>query len=504
MMMNNVGLEATYLRFYPSSEAPIKCACTEAPDGARVQRQVDGRKLPAPSKHAVGQARGQGAAVIYDEVRRRDPQYTYRQGKFHRWNAPFVLECDNFYGCQLSYMIAHFLRERKSMPRLQIVARHYWPHPGAASDRLTRLAEEAAARRWDVEVITRRTDDTQAESPLIGPSGELVHLVPGDHTTGVGIKRMLDLIKFSVGAARMVRRRPRPDVVVVDPPPPILLAISRIAAAPVAYYFADSWAELTASSKGRLSVILGRAVARLERRACERATATLGVTPYLTELALSNGAKEAKLFWNGVDARVFRSDGPTWHDPWSGQLPYFVYAGNAGEAHGAFVFAEAAVSLWDEGERFGLVFMGYGSDLAKAERLMCNYPDLGLIITPQPPEVAASAFRGSTAALASLRPVPSNEHTILVKVLAASSTGAPMIYAGGGDLAGLIKEANLGVVAPLESVQIAKSMQSVLREPWSDIKRADLGRRALSRFDAAHTTSALMGYLTDLSVRRAP
>ena len=66
-----------------------------------------------------------------------------------------------------------------------------------------------------------------------------------------------------------------------------------------------------------------------------------------------------------------------------------------GVVHGAPVFLDAAERLWAEGAEFGLAFLGYGVDRAAIEARAARSGGRCAVIDPQPPAVAASAFRGA-------------------------------------------------------------------------------------------------------------
>ena len=99
------------------------------------------------------------------------------------------------------------------MPALLVVARHYWPAPGAASVRLGSLVGAARDRGWTVDVITG------TPGPDVDGAGVPVHRVPGDTSTGLSSRRLAELWGFSRATLQVSRLLAPVDVVIADPPP---------------------------------------------------------------------------------------------------------------------------------------------------------------------------------------------------------------------------------------------------------------------------------------------
>lgn len=342
---------------------------------------------------------------------------------------------------------------------------------------------------WQVKVITRElADHGPTQLPELGPNGEQISRVPGDNATGVGLRRIFDLVRFPWAAWRSARRMPRADVVLADPPPTVGLAALILArqfkGVPV-YYFADPWGRLLRSSNSRVGPALGVLVGLLERMVLKASGLVLTVTPGFARQA-GQYSNEVVLVLNGVDGSVFRycdsTDGLVHLD--LPAVPYFLYAGNYGEAHAASIFARAALLDWRAGKRtYGVVFMGYGSDAQAIHGAAAEFPDLCKSIPPQPPTIAAAAFRGAVGGLASVKPSEHMSDAVSVKALASIMCGAPLVYVGGGPFFDEVEARRYGVALPHNEGSVAQALEQFAQSPWTPHQRSELAARAAERYD---------------------
>src|SRR5205085_9115646 len=205
----------------------------------------------------------------------------------------------------------------------------------------------------------------------------------------------------------------------------------------------------------------------------------------------------ALLVPNGTDLSSFTPDGPVWRDPWRGRLPYVLYAGNLGVVQGGIVFLEAAQRLWSRGVEVGLVVMGYGVDRPAFDEAAARHPDRLVVLDPQPPEVAAAAFRGALAGLASARPLPVAANMRLAKAVASVACGCPVLYAGPGEFTAVVERERLGTVVPYEVAAVAGALERLVYagEPP---ERARLAAYARANLDHRATASDLLDRLSDV------
>lgn len=367
--------------------------------------------------------------------------------------------------------------------RIVIIARLYWPQPGAASVRLKSLAEAFIRDGHSVVVITTKSAGRVADR---GPSGEQLIEIGADAAGGVRMSRALWFAGFVLRAAASVRRL-RPDILITDPPPIPGYAILSRRPSVMAYYLADSWYEMLRDRQGWKARLIAPVARALEGNRIRRADLTIAVTHHLTELAISFGSRRAELVFNGTDNEVFADSGPIYDDPWAGRLPYFIYTGNYGVVHGATVFLEAADIAWRQGLAFGLIFMGWGSDSREVEEFAARHPESFASVDAQPDYIAASALRGAAAALVSVRPWRVTTESRPAKLMAAISCGCPVIFAGESGFSGDITSAGLGLVTAWDPREVAAAMEQTLRERAApDGAGASHRRREIAAFGERH------------------
>ncbi|WP_268892567.1 glycosyltransferase [Nocardioides sp. AX2bis] len=368
--------------------------------------------------------------------------------------------------------------------KVVVVARHYWPKSGAATVRLGALVEAWVVAGDEVVVVSNRLPGQSRRGA--GPHGETIVRIAGDNETGVGVRRVLELLWFAMGAFRELRRL-KADVVICDPPPTVGLAALLARSPVVVYYIADSWAEMLGEGGGSISRLLGRAVAHLENSVLRHAATVIAVRENLAVIARHAGSTDTVVAPYGTDLETFRHDGEIWDDPWGGHLPYFLYAGNYGVIQGGHVFLDAARELWREGESFGLVFMGYGSDESRVQKLAIEMPDVFVSLPLVPASITAAAYRGALAGLASMRPVDVASETRPAKALASIASGCPIIFAGTGTFATEVSENRLGRAAEWNPDAVADVMRELLATAASmDGDSMSAWRRDIADFGRQH------------------
>lgn len=424
--------------------------------------------------------------MLCDEIRGRYAKYPNRDGDLHA-------------------VLDSFCCERTALPRLVIVARHYWPRPGAASVRLQGLVEEAQARGWQTMVLTAAGPGFR--DVAVGPSGETVIPLRGDTATGVSGRRALHLLAFAFRVWRIARDLGSADVVLADPPPTSGLAallVARRLEARSVFYLADSWAEMVRERPGLVGGWAATLVTAAENICLRRSDAVVAVTDRLGAMALEAGGRRVVVVQNGTDVATFTPYGPKWDCPWDHTVPYFLYAGNYGVVHGASVFAEAAEQLWEHGYVFGLVFMGYGAERAALEDIRARWPTLLRLVAPVPPGTAAAAFRGAQGGLCSVRALPVTLDSRPAKALASLAAGCPLVFAGASEFADEVRSKGLGLVAPREPAAVAELLLAALNQDRSTDRSGVLAQYAKDHFDRRRAAARVLDLLEQIAELDAP
>jgi glycosyltransferase involved in cell wall biosynthesis len=310
--------------------------------------------------------------------------------------------------------------------RVVIASRIYLPEPAAASFRLDALARELVDRGHDVTVVTARTPHRMGS---YGEPGVRLRRVPVLRNHDGYVRGYLAYLSFDMQAFFRLLFGKRPDVIVAEPPPTTGF-VTRVAAAlrrvPFVYYAADIWSDAAASIEvASLSV---RILRRVEGGVFRRAARVLAVNEQVGERVRSLApAAVVDVVGNGVDTRIFRSDGPA-----AESSPYAIYAGTMSEWQGVDIFLRALPLVLAEEPRARIVLVGQGTARDELEALAAD-----LDITPHvefhdpvPAAEAASWIRGARLSLVSLRPGQGYDFALPTKVMASLACGTPVLFSG--------------------------------------------------------------------------
>ena len=342
--------------------------------------------------------------------------------------------------------------------RIVIVSRIFAPEPAAASFRLRALARGLTELGAEVTVLTTRP-----------PAGAVVEAEPYavrrwpvlrdryDYVRGIVQYLSFDVpVFFRLLAARA-------DLVVSEPPPTTgmaVLASSWLRRRPYIWYAPDIWT--TAAQKMEVSQLVKKAMRVMETLAACRAGGVLTVSESMgRELQSVTGVAWDKVFVaeNGIDTDVFRPDGPV-ADPGA---PYFVYAGSMSEWQGADVFVRAMPRVLEAHPDAQLRFFGRGSDIDRVEETAARLaPDSVLFEGLRPAAETAEWTRGAVAALGSVLPGIGYDFTKPTKIYAAAACGTPVVYAGAGVAAELVRDNGLGAAVDHDADAVADAMIAAL------------------------------------------
>lgn len=248
------------------------------------------------------------------------------------------------------------------------------------------------------------------------------------------------------------------------------------------YYAADVWSKAAgAAGAGRTTVRLLRFV---ERLVASSATHVLAVSPGVKDslTALGVPASRIQVVGNGVDIEVFHPDGPHSDEP----NPFAAYTGTMSEWQGAEVFIEGFARIAARHPRARLVFVGQGSAEAElrmlAERLVPGRVEFRGVVGPHQ---AAALLRGAAAAMVSIKPGLGYDFARPTKIFAATGCGTPVVFAGRGAGAELVRSHALGQAVDHDAAEVADALDMVFAtEPTQG------ERRRLAEWTALHASLA--------------
>jgi colanic acid biosynthesis glycosyl transferase WcaI len=252
----------------------------------------------------------------------------------------------------------------------------------------------------------------------------------------------------------------KPDIIFVDSPPLLLPVtarwIAKLSGAQWIMNISDLWpdsaVEMGMIREGRLLRVAQHLEQRLYRRADFVSAVTDGIRSTLTN---SKGVPEHKLLFLpiGVDTEIFKPRDPDIvlekRYGLTGKR-IFLFAGTLGHAQALPSVIEAADMLRDRPD-IALVFVGDGpvkNELRASSQRRCLMNVH--FVEPVPLGDMTNWWSIARAALVTLQDRPIFNGARPSKSLPALASGVPVIFAGRGEMAEILKKADAGLVEPPE------------------------------------------------------
>lgn len=350
--------------------------------------------------------------------------------------------------------------------RAVIVSRLFPPEVAAAAFRLGALAEALVDAGHRVTVLTTRPPSTTGPAE---PKYVSVSRWPVLRDRGGNVRGYVQYASFDVPLLLRLLFRPA-DLVICEPPPStgvVTAVVCGLRRIPFYYYAADIWSDaLVAAAAPRPVVAVMRA---LERFALNRADGVVAVSDGVARRVIGLGVPpdRVEVVPNGVDTRVFA---PV--DTDTTAEPQLVYTGTMSEWQGADVFVRAMPAVRAQVPDARLVFVGQGSAEPELRTLAAELaPDAVEFGGVVEPAEAARLLRGSRGALVSIVPGVGYDFAKPTKIYAATGCGCPVLFAGAGDSAEMVRESRLGVVAAHSPDEVARAMVELLSTATPDRTR---------------------------------
>lgn len=346
-------------------------------------------------------------------------------------------------------------------PRVVIATRLFPPEVGAAAFRLLALAQAISDRGAEVTVVTSKPPRSARQSNV--PPQIKVSRAPVLRDSAGNVRGYIQYLSFDLPLFfRLLAQRA--DIVVAEPPPTtgIVTAVtSWIRRRRYVYYAADVWTDgLIAMGAPRAMVHLMRLV---ERQVFRHAALVLAVSDEVAQKVreFDVSGQQVLVVGNGVDTDTFRPDGPVLDSPG----PTFVYSGIMSEWQDPSVFVEAMPAVIEQYPGARLQFFGHGSEESRMKSIVSDLQlecvSFGGVV---PPSEVANWLRGATAALASIKPGLGYDFAKPTKIYAAAACGAPVIFAGSGAGAELVKAHALGWRSEHNASGVARAMLTAIEQ----------------------------------------
>lgn len=344
--------------------------------------------------------------------------------------------------------------------KVVVTTRLFTPEVGAAAFRLKALVDGLVELGAEVEVITTAPPKG---SGVFKPAYKL-HRWPVLRDAGGNVRGYVQYLSFDIPAFfRLLAVKA--DVVVSEPPPTtgVVVALSSLLRGrPFVYYAADVWTE--ALSAMAVPVAVKKIMGAVEGFVLRRAAVVVAVSePVAEQVAKFRVLPERiKVVGNGVDTDIFSPIGPAA----SATNPYLIYTGTMSEWQGAEIFIHALPLVRERFPNTEIRFFGQGTDEPHlreiASELSPGSVHFGGVVAPK---LAAEWIRGAAGALVSIKPEQGYDFAKPTKIYAAAGCGTPVIFAGLGDGAAIVREGGLGVTADYNAQSVADAMIAVLEDP---------------------------------------
>jgi colanic acid biosynthesis glycosyl transferase WcaI len=307
-------------------------------------------------------------------------------------------------------------------------------------------------------------------------AGVVVHRLWLYPAMGGGIARILNYASFAATSLFGLMRAKKPDFIFIESPP-LFLALSgyfagHLRGVPFILNVADLWPDAIVEGRFLQDGFLVRCMEAIEKWSYRKAAYVNAVTEGIRDRLLQQKAvpREKVLFLpNGVDAIRYQ--------PRSEDLALkrklgldgkkiVLWAGTLGYAHGLDHVLQAAKLLKDRAE-IHFLFVGDGSARPDLQTLaqelqLCNVT----FRDPVPPEQLSPYFSIAECGLASLLDLPIHDGARPSKIFPVLASGKPLIFAGKGETARLVRQAGAGiVVAPGDSQALADAVLQIVENP---------------------------------------
>jgi len=371
--------------------------------------------------------------------------------------------------------------------RIVIASRLFTPEVGAAAFRLQALADGLTGRGARVTVLT--TTPPEGSTLPSTRTEETVSRFPVLRDAGGNVRGYLQYLSFDIPLFfRLLFTRA--DLVISEPPPTtgaVVAITSWLRRRPYVYYAADVWTEALAAidAPGPITRLM-RAV---EGFALRNAARVLAVSDDVATKVGEFDVDRARIVTvgNGVDTGIFSPAA----EPAAHNGPTFVYSGTMSEWQGVDLFIKAMPAVLAHRPNARLLLIGQGSAEAELRNLAARIaPDAVEFGGVVPPASAASALRAATAALVSIVPGQGYDFAKPTKIYAAAACGTPVIFAGTGAGAQLVREASLGYAVTYDEDAVTAGMIRALDDATSNASEAARAARASWAHDNASLAAA--------------
>lgn len=366
-----------------------------------------------------------------------------------------------------------------------ILTQYFPPEIGGAQTRLHCFARQLRSIGHDVEVVTALPNYPRGKF-FAGYercfyrrevcAGVVVHRVWIYPASGTGVRRMFNYASFTFTSLFGLLLAGRPDYIFVESPPLFLSIpawlVGTLWRVPFVFNVADLWPDVAVEAGHIRDGFAVRVMSAIERWSYRRAKYVSAVTDGIRDsllckkqvppekvLFLPNGAETNHFYPRPPDSQLETRLGLT-------GKKIFLWAGTLGPAHGIEHILQAA-KLLERHTEIHFLFVGHGSERSKMEAL-CSRMGLLNVTFRDPVSIdeLPPYYSIAEAGLSSLTNIPLNDASRPSKIFPVLASGKPLIFAGVGETARLIRQGNAGIVVPPENPEaLAEAILQLVRNP---------------------------------------
>ncbi len=387
-------------------------------------------------------------------------------------------------------------RKEPPFPDILVLTEYYWPEPGAAGIRLRNFARELERLGVEVSVLTGMPNYPwgrilepyrgrfHLRETVDGVPVERVWLYPA---AGRGsVKRLLNYLSFTVLVVPWLLLRRKPSLVFVEAQPLTLAfpawLLKVLRGVPYIYNTPDLQVEIASEGNWVGAKWLIRLAQAMERFLMRNAFAVTTVTHAFIEHFIQNrgiSRNRTTFLPNGADLDKLR---PLPRDEaYAEQLgtenrKTFTYAGTHAHYQGLEVIIEAAKLLRDR-EDIVILMVGQGPVREKLKREAASAGLRNILFRDSPFEEMPRLMSITCASLVVLKNMPAARKMRLSKAIPPLACGVPVIYAGMGESADIVRAEGCGlVVEPEHPEKLAQAIRTLADQPQ---KRDEMGRQGV-------------------------
>jgi Glycosyltransferase len=384
----------------------------------------------------------------------------------------------------------------KPTGRWLILTQYYPPEIGAPQIRLRSMARELKRHGIEVEVLTAMPNYPAGKifPEYVGRRRmrEIIDDIPIRRTwvyAGTGksaLVRLANYLSFTFTALVAVLFGPRPDVLFVESQPLslglIAVLMKWLRGVPYVYNVPDLQIDVARQLGFMRNALFLRLALGLENLFLRQSWKVSTVTYLFIEHFQSRGLPREQITFlpNGADTTFLapREACPELLNRWGlDGKKVFLYVGTHAFYHGLDTLIDAATILRDKSD-IAFLMIGDGPERKRLEQMVADRALTNVVFGQSPYEEMDRLYSVAYASVATLRNMEVAKSMRLSKIFPSLSCAVPVIYAGLGEAAELLKTNNCGVALPPEDPsRLADSILELAANPDIRNEMGFLGRQ---------------------------